>query len=148
MMSLSKQAVTEARLWIGTPYQHQTSCCGAGTDCLGLLRGVWRALYGAEPARVPAYTMDWSEPSRQEALLEAATQHLCPKPLGDAAEGDVLAFRMMAGGPAKHVGIQSEIGAEPRFIHAYSGQSVVENTLTASWQRRVVARFSFPEEVR
>ena len=39
------RAIVEiARSWIGTPYEHQASCAGAGADCLGLLRGIWRAL--------------------------------------------------------------------------------------------------------
>jgi len=41
--------VTEARRWIGTPYHHRASLRGVGTDCLGLIRGVWRALYDSEP---------------------------------------------------------------------------------------------------
>jgi cell wall-associated NlpC family hydrolase len=45
--------VAEARSWIGTPYQHQASLKGVGCDCLGLLRGVWRAVIGDEPKRTP-----------------------------------------------------------------------------------------------
>ena len=45
--------VREARTWLGTPYLHQASVRGAGCDCLGLVRGVWRALYGREPEAVP-----------------------------------------------------------------------------------------------
>ena len=41
--------VAEARSWIGTPYRHQTSVKGIGCDCLGLVRGVWRACLGREP---------------------------------------------------------------------------------------------------
>ena len=37
------RVVAEARMWIGTPYVHQASALGAGCDCLGLVRGVWRA---------------------------------------------------------------------------------------------------------
>ena len=70
--------VARARPWLGTPYEHQASCRGAGTDCLGLLRGVWRELLGEEPESVPAYTADWSEPSRSEDLLRAARRHLIP----------------------------------------------------------------------
>ena len=44
MALISRRAIlTEARDWIGTPYQHQASLKGAGCDCLGLVRGVWRA---------------------------------------------------------------------------------------------------------
>ncbi len=45
--------VASARGWIGTPYVHQASTKGAGCDCLGLLRGVWREINGAEPESVP-----------------------------------------------------------------------------------------------
>ncbi len=45
--------VVTARLWIGTPYLHQASLRGIGCDCLGLLRGVWRDLYGPEPEAPP-----------------------------------------------------------------------------------------------
>lgn len=139
------QAVDEARRWLGTPYVHQASCRGAGADCLGLIRGIWRALYGAEPGPVPAYTADWAEVSRREGLLVAAGLWLCAKPLAEAAAGDVLVFRMREGGIAKHLGLQTETGPGARFIHAYSGHSVTENALSGPWARRIAARFSFPE---
>ena len=41
--------VAETRGWIGTPYRHQASLKGVGCDCLGLVRGVWRACVGDEP---------------------------------------------------------------------------------------------------
>lgn len=137
--------VTEARTWIGTPYRHQASCRGAGTDCLGLLRGIWRALYAHEPETVPPYSMDWSEPSRDEVLWRAARRHLAPAP-PTSAPGDVLLFRMRDGSVAKHLGIVARTGAAPSFIHAYSGHAVVESPLSTPWQRRIVARFTFPEE--
>ena len=136
-----------ARGWIGTPYRHQASVRGAGADCLGLLRGVWREAFGAEPERVPAYTPDWSEPAGEERLWRAAERHLRRKPGAAApAPGDVLLFRMRRGGVAKHLGLQGRVGAAPTFIHAYSGHGVVESPLSAPWQRRIVARFEFPKE--
>lgn len=137
--------VAEARRWIGTPYVHQASALGAGADCLGLLRGIWRGLYGQEPERVPPYTPDWSEPQGDEALWRAARRVLIDKPLGAAAPGDVLLFRMRTGSVAKHLGLQGRIGARASFIHAYSGQGVVESPLSTPWARRIVARFEFPE---
>jgi NlpC/P60 family putative phage cell wall peptidase len=139
------RVVDEARAWLGTPYVHQASCKGAGCDCLGLLRGIWRAHLGEEPRAIPAYTQDWSEASGEERLWAAARELLLTKNVGDAAQGDVLLFRMRASGVAKHVGIQAETGAHPTFIHAYSGRGVVENSLTPPWERRLVARFAFPE---
>ena len=139
--------VEAARGWIGTPYVHQASCRGAGCDCLGLLRGIWREIHGAEPEPVPAYTPDWSEPTGEERLWAAAARHLAAKPLAVAAPGDVLLFRMRDGGVAKHVGLQAEFGRAPSFIHAYSGRGVVESALTPPWARRLVARFAFPERM-
>ena len=101
------EIVTAARGWIGTPYVHQQSVRGAGCDCLGLLRGVWREVRGPEPEAVPAYSMDWSEPQGDEVLWRAALRHLTPKALTDAATGDVLLFRMREGSVAKHVGLQA-----------------------------------------
>ncbi|THD74652.1 peptidase [Thalassobius vesicularis] len=137
--------VLAARSWIGTPYRHQCSVKGAGTDCLGLLRGIWREVVGPEPETVPNYSRDWSEPQGEEALWAAALRHLNPKPLSDEAPGDVLLFRMRDRGVAKHLGIAGQTGDRPTFIHAYSGHAVVESPLSQPWHRRIVARFAFPE---
>ncbi|WP_299614237.1 NlpC/P60 family protein [uncultured Tateyamaria sp.] len=137
--------VKEARTWIGTPYVHQMAARGAGTDCLGLVRGVWRALFGSEPELPPAYSMDWSEPQGEEQLWGAASRHLLPKQLNTVAVGDVILFRMREGSIAKHLGIQAGIGAAPSFVHAYSGHGVVESPMSEPWARRVVARFQFPD---
>lgn len=140
-----ERIVEEARRWIGTPYCHQASTLGAGADCLGLLRGVWRALYGNEPEAPPAYTSDWAEPQREEALWTAARRHLVPKPVSECLEGDVLLFRMREGAIAKHLGIAVATVPAASFVHAYQGHGVVESALTEPWRRRAVACFAFPE---
>lgn len=144
-MTVAAEVVAEARRWIGTPYLHQASARGTGTDCLGLLRGLWRTQYGREPEPVPAYTSDWAEPGRQEVLHEAACRWLVAKPIHSSAPGDVLLFRMREGSIAKHLGVQSDTGAHPKFIHAYTGYGVIESSLSLPWQRRIAARFAFPE---
>ncbi len=146
MSDQGQRIVAAARGWIGTPYLHQAACKGAGCDCLGLIRGVWQEVLGTEPERPPAYSMDWSEPARIEALWEAAKRHLRPKGVGNEAAGDVLLFRMRDGSVAKHLGVAGRIGAQATFIHAYSGHGVVESPLSAPWRRRIVARFEFPQE--
>ncbi|KFE36330.1 peptidase [Thioclava atlantica] len=140
------RAVEIARRWNGTPYLHQASRKGGGADCLGLLRGVWRELYGSEPQIVPPYTADWSEAGRNEVLWDGLARHLktANAPL---ALGDVLLFRMREGAVAKHLGLVTQVGAAPRFIHAYVGHGVVESPLSRPWQRRIVARFQFHEGV-
>ena len=147
-MTIAEKALVEAREWIGTPYQHQASVKGLGTDCLGLLRGIWRTVYGAEPQAVPAYTEDWAEPDHREVLLEAACRWLTAKDLTGEAPGDVLLFRMRDGSIAKHLGLQSRIGSHPQFIHSYTGHGVIESSLSQPWQRRIAARFCFPEGAR
>lgn len=137
--------VAAARGWVGTPYRHQASVRGAGADCLGLLRGVWREVLGAEPEAVPPYTPDWSEPQGEERLWRAAARHLVAKPLAAEAPGDVLLFRLRRGAVAKHLGIQGRTGRAASVIHAYSGHGVVESALGSPWRRCIVARFSFPE---
>ena len=138
------EIVAAARRWIGTPYHHQAATRGAGCDCLGLVRGLWRELIGPEPMRVPAYTPDWSEPDREEILWTAAREVLQEKPLSDAAAGDVVLFRMRSRGVAKHLGILSQLGSAPCFIHAYLGHGVVESPLSAPWRSRIVGCFAFP----
>lgn len=137
--------LAEARRWIGTPYVHQASVLGAGADCLGLIRGVWRALYGGEPEAAPAYTADWGELGGAEMLEAAALRHMAPVAPGAAAPGDVLLFRMRAGAIAKHLGILSAGGPEARFIHAYDRRGVIESPFSAPWQARLAAAFRFPE---
>ncbi len=136
-----------ARAWIGTPYHHQASTKGAGTDCLGLLRGVWRAVYGVEPCAIPPYSMDWSEAGAREDLMQAADTWLIRKDISDAATGDVLLFRMRAGAVAKHLGIVGAVGPNPTFIHAYSGHGVIESPLSDPWARKIAARYQFPAKV-
>ncbi|WP_099445241.1 NlpC/P60 family protein [Caulobacter sp. BP25] len=133
--------LAHARLWLGTPYRHQASTLGAGCDCLGLVRGVWRALHGAEPQAPPPYRPDWAEVGERELLLEAFGRWLTPIPLSDARPGDVFVFRMAPGAVAKHCAIQS--GPE-RMIHAYWGRACVESALGRWWRERCVAGFRFP----
>src|SRR5437764_7932623 len=85
--------IAEARAWIGTPYRHQASLKGIGCDCLGLVRGVWRAVCGAEPERVPPYTRDWAEAGRRETFAGAAGRHMTEIDCADYLPGDLLLFR-------------------------------------------------------
>ncbi|MCR6646556.1 MAG: NlpC/P60 family protein [Terricaulis sp.] len=133
--------LAEARDWIGTPYQHQASAKHAGCDCLGLVRGVWRALYGAEPEAAPPYTPDWAERAGAETLLAAARRHLDEISIEAAAPGDVLLFRMDAHSPAKHAAILDEGDG---LIHAYWARAVVRSRFAPWWRARLAGAFSFP----
>ena len=139
-MTTRAAVVTEARSWLGTPYQHQASIKGAGCDCLGLVRGVWRALYGEEPEPAPPYGPDWAELGGEELMLQAARRWL--RPSNALSPGDVLLFRMAPGAPVKHAAIAS---AEERMIHAYWGRAVVESWIVPWWRSRLAGVFSFPD---
>ncbi len=133
--------VTEARSWIGTPYRHQASLKGVGCDCLGLVRGVWRALYGAEPEAVPPYSRDWAEVARRETLALAAGRHMTAIDCADAQPGDVILFRWRAGLVAKHAAIAT---APDRMVHAHDGAAVAEVAIAPWWRRRLAFAFRFP----
>jgi NlpC/P60 family putative phage cell wall peptidase len=133
--------VAEARAWIGTPYRHQASVKGVGCDCLGLVRGVWRACVGAEPELPPPYAADWAEARGEEALAEAALRHLTPVAVDRFKPGDVLLFRWRAGFVAKHVVIATRDGT---MIHAHDGAAVCEVRLAPWWRRRLAYAFAFP----
>lgn len=133
--------VAEAIRWLGTPYRHQVSVHGAGCDCLGLLRGVWRAVYGKEPEIPPPYSMDWDEVARDDALKKACERHLVPIESTQLRAGDVILFRMHEDAVAKHLGIAS---SDSHFIHAYRRHGVVESSLSRPWRRRIAGVYAFP----
>jgi len=132
-----------ARSFIGTPYRHQASLKGVGCDCLGLVRGVWRELYGVEPEVPAPYAADWAERAGEERLLEAALRHCGPAlPAAEMRPGDLLIFRWREGVSAKHAGIAAP---DDRFIHAYEQAAVIESPLVPCWRRRIAGVFRFPE---
>ena len=133
--------VAAARRFLGTPYRHQASLAGAGCDCLGLLRGVWRALYGSEPMAVPPYRADMRDPAHAGALRRAA-EALLETETGPITEGQVLLFRLGGAAEPKHCAI---LVSPERFIHAQERLGVVEANLTDAWARRIAGRFRFPD---
>ncbi len=133
--------VSEAVSWLGTPYRHQASLKGVGCDCLGLIRGVWRALFGAEPEQLVPYTPDWAEASGEETLAMAARRHLEEISVEAAAPGDVLLFRWRFGLPAKHAGVLIE---PRRFVHAHQGAAVATAAYSRWWRERAAYAFRFP----
>ncbi len=133
------EIVAAAREWLGTPYRHQAATPGAGCDCLGLLRGVWRSLYGDE-ADVPNYRADWRDARHAAGLLAAAEELMAPA--GDEVlAGQVVLFRLGQTMAPKHCGV---LVAPERFVHAQEGLGVVEANLTEGWAKRIAGRYEFP----
>jgi NlpC/P60 family putative phage cell wall peptidase len=132
--------VTAVRAWLGTPYRHRAATLGAGCDCLGLLRGVWRTFYGEEPMAVPNYRADMRDVAHAGELLAAAEQLLVPAE-GEPQAGQVVLFQLRRAIAPKHCGIMV---SATRFIHAQERLGVVEANMGEGWRGRVVATFSFP----
>ncbi|GBU17330.1 MULTISPECIES: peptidase P60 [Methylobacterium] len=147
-MDGSARIVAEARAWIGTPYRHQASLKGVGCDCLGLVRGVWRACLGSEPEAPPPYGPSWAEsaPAGSEPLVDAALRHLLPGPPitpdFKPAAGTMLLFAFRAHLPARHCAIATGEGC---MVHAHDGACVAEVALSGWWRRHLRAAFRFPE---
>lgn len=144
-MSIADDIVREALNWVGTPYRHQGRSKAVGCDCLGLVRGVWLSVYGAEPEQPGPYAPDWAECATGEPLLEAARRHCVEKPAGEARAGDLIAFRWRAHHAAKHLGI---LTGEGTFVHAYEGHRVMVSALVPQWRRRIAGAFAFPPRDR
>jgi len=139
--ALTERVIATARLWLGTPYVHQASVLGAGCDCLGLARGIWRDLHGPEPVAPPPYTRDWGEAGGAEVLAEAARRFLEEIPISGSGPGALILFRMARNAPAKHCGVRSETG----MIHAYEGAGVIEEPWSPIWARKAAFAFHYPE---
>ena len=134
------EIVAAARGWVGTPYRHQAATLGAGCDCLGLLRGVWRHLYGDEPMAVPNYRADWRD-GRHADELQATAETLLLRTEGEPRAGQVLLFRLGRTTAPRHCGIAVGAG---RFVHSQEGLGVIEANLTEGWARRIAGLYDFP----
>lgn len=105
-----------ARGWIDTPWHHQASRKGVGSDCVGLVLGVMREAGLTTPSLPP-----WRRyPQGDEMLrvldsLAARVTHQQP--------GDLLVFRVVI--DPQHVGIMSAPGW---MVHAHWGRRVAETT--------------------
>ncbi len=129
-----------ARGWLGTPYHHQQSVKGHGTDCLGLVRGVWREMCGPEVEAIPNYGSSWKT-GGEDVLLKALRRHM--EPVCGISAGRVLAFRFRQGLPVKHVAIAT---SGSTMIHAYHKRAVMEVDISPSWMRQLAGAFEFPQQ--
>jgi NlpC/P60 family putative phage cell wall peptidase len=145
MATDSTAIVTAARGWIGTPYVHQASLKNVGCDCLGLLRGVWREVKAsADPELLPPYSADWAEAKGEETLYLGLKRHLTEIALADIAAGNVVLFRIIAAGPAKHCGIVAAKDGCLTLIHARQNKRVSEEVFTAAWRKTLAFAFEVP----
>ena len=137
----ARRVVVEALDWVGTPYRHQGRRKGVGCDCLGLVRGVWRAVYGVDADEPGAYSADWAETAAGDPLVEAARRHCIERSDLTVQAGDLLLFRLRPRVAAKHCAVALD---GENFVHAYQGHAVMASVMTVHWRRRLCGVFSFP----
>ncbi|MEI6573834.1 MAG: NlpC/P60 family protein [Alphaproteobacteria bacterium] len=137
------RVITEARSWIGTPYHHAASRKGIGCDCLGLIRGIWRAVIGEEPEIPEPYRAGWIDTPGEERLRDAARRHLIEILPSNFCSGDILMFRWRDHLPAKHLGLAT---SDKTMVHAHEGASVAEVDL-GHWRKRLVYAFRLPRPI-
>lgn len=123
--SLSRSAVLEeARAWVGTPYVLGGALKGVGCDCVGLIRGVYRNLYGAKLPEPHGWRADWHAQGYRAGvspLIQAARAHFAEIKPADALPGDLVGIRLK--GRVAHCGI---LGEDGRLIHAIETHGTVE----------------------
>ncbi len=131
---MAAAVVAEALSWIGTPYRHQAARKGVGCDCFGLVRGVWRALYGVELEKPGAYAPDWAEAGGRERLLEGALGD-AESAAQDSFEGDGLLDCPHYTRPVEH-----PLGRVPEVLlsgnHAEIARWRRQQALGRTWLRR------------
>ena len=145
-MSATRERIVEiAREWLGTPYRHQASVKGVGTDCIGLVYGISRELnltrYDASKVKDPRYT-NYSRMPDTAFMRSVLNRWLIQIPIKEAKPGDVLFIAWIK--EPQHLAILTEKG----IIHAYMGvKKVTEHNLTPDWASKVVAAYKFPNVI-
>lgn len=116
------EVVSEARSWLGTPYQHQARVKGIGVDCAGLLIGVARALGLVAPAfDVNGYARlpdGWS-------LIENCERHMQRTAPDAMRDGDAVVVRFDS--EPQHFGLLAP--------YSHGGLSIIH---AASKHKRVI----------
>ncbi len=147
MNMTGKRAAREAVKWLGTPYRHQASLCQVGCDCLGLLRGVWRAVCATPLEPLPPYSRHIRPNAQERRLEEAANRYLIrlngPVPTELLAPGTVLLFCMHGHSSPTHCAIGL---GEGDMIHAQERRGVLRTPLSDRWRRRIHSLYLFPEK--
>ena len=143
------EIVSEARAWIGTPYQHQAHLRGVGCDCGGLIGGVAVALgivppdwWDTEFARHAGYAR---QPTG-DSLIDVLSEFMTATDSDTAQPGDVVVMRFKL--DPTHVGFLADyVHGGLSLIHALNGigvRAVTEHRIDAQWRNRVTHAFKMP----
>lgn len=141
--------VAEARTWIGTKFVHQQSMKGAGVDCIGLARGVYRELGLRSTDEKIALARQYAGYSSQPdgvSLKAFCDEFMTPIARSEVQPGDVLLIRF--GPHPQHSAILGDyLHGGLSMIHTLGPGGpgkVVEHRLDETWRKRIVAAYSIP----
>lgn len=139
------RVITEAREWLGTPYQHQAMVKGVGADCVGLIVGVGvstgvltltkkQMLEYAGYGRLP-------NPNKMQRVMG---KHLTPVPESTVSYGDIAWLQWRDGLPMHLALISGHLGKRTLLHSTSEIGKVVEHSLTLEWETRIVSYWRYP----
>ncbi len=139
------RVITEAREWMGTPYQHQAMLKGVGSDCVGFVVGVGLATgvltLTKQDRKAYAGYGRLPNPSQMRTVLE---RHCVEVPEHDVRIADVAWIEWRENLPM-HLAMVGTHKGNRTLLHAVSDAGkVVEHTLTKQWDERIVSFWRYP----
>ena len=126
--------VDEAKLWLGTPYDHHSAIRNVGCDCVGLLIGVLKEIgYMSEKYHPRAYAQQWMLHRSTEILISDLEEYSTEVLKNEVSAGDILLFKF--GRATSHMGIFLKDNV---FIHCWTKKGVCKSVLKNSiWEARL-----------
>ena len=138
---------TEARRWVGTPYQHHGRRIGQACDCIGLILGVGRAVGVPLPKdrELPAYG-PLPHGSMCESMSDRYLERQSVKLISAAKPGQIGLFFVNARNVGQHFCIFGwhESTQRKTMIHAFMrGRHVIETGIPDFWAKRLLRVYDF-----
>jgi len=137
--------MAEARLWLGTPYQHQAMLRNVGADCVGFVVGVGLAagVLSLTKQDFKAYAGYGRLPNSRR-MHQSLKKHLLSIHERQANTGDIVWLQWREGLPM-HLAIIGTHSGQRTLLHAAADVGrVVEHALTQQWDERIVSFWRYP----
>lgn len=127
------QIVEEARTWIDTPFRHQGRLRGVGSDCVGVILGVGKAL-----GLLDFQLSNYGRLPDGMLMHRIMCEHLDKVSIESMQFGDIILFKFDS--DPQHVGFYTDVG----ILHSYADvKKCVETSLDDVWKSRIVDVFRF-----
>lgn len=127
-----EEFITEARLWIGTPFHHQASLKGIGADCVGFPKGVIEK-FAMDVSSIPK---NYSRNAQPEILINyLKNSSIVIEDNTKKLKAGRIALFIVYKEP-HHFGIITDIKNGGTWIHADVNYGVVETPM-GKWMQRI-----------